>query len=585
MSKARELSKLPNYVLSTVAELKLAVGKEQGDKAFIGGYYADGDGGGGDFYWDAVSVEADNSGTIFQVTGTATGRWKRIYSGAVDIKWFGAIGNGIIDDFPKFVLARTLAGINGVVKLSAPATYYFAGSRPDLSGVGIYAEPNVTIKIDENPNTKTMQLLSPVTIQNTVHGTTITKSSNTNIQLPELFNIAPSLVDLAINEVSSIENFTTWLHKIYQPVTGDISTINGTGTVTSLQVTWASDFSGNPQLIYPASLEDGSLFEINALNTVGVAERVGVFTKTSSRVWFAYLVVDSGSLFIYEFNLSGTLISSSNFAMPNGGAYGWVVGQEVNIGFVVNGTITTMVVNGLPIFKFPSGSTYSGFIIDNNPTDATKITLKDPIKTTNYRARLKNNLNIGVIGDSISYGAWCSNDIVDLLPKFIENLPDIGKTSVSNYAVSGTTSSYWASSATDYSTHDIVLCMIGTNDVQGNVAVSTYVTNLTTIANNIIADGATPIFGIFPIFTTATNSGVTGVTTINYANHARYTHALKKFCIQNGYNFADMRRNFGANIIWYNDNIHPTLAGQISIASSWTEALYKYQKNKTGNLL
>jgi hypothetical protein len=98
MSKARELSKLPNYVLSTVAELKLAVGKEQGDKAFVGGYYADGDGGSGDFYWDAVSVEADNGGTIFQVTGTTTGRWKRIYSGAVNVKWFGAKGDGVTDD-------------------------------------------------------------------------------------------------------------------------------------------------------------------------------------------------------------------------------------------------------------------------------------------------------------------------------------------------------------------------------------------------------------------------------------------------------------------------------------------------------
>jgi hypothetical protein len=98
MSKARELSKLPNYVLSTVAELKLAVGKEQGDKAFIGGYYADGDGGGGDFYWDAASVEDDNGGTIFQVTGTTTGRWKRIYSGSVSVKWFGAVGDGVTND-------------------------------------------------------------------------------------------------------------------------------------------------------------------------------------------------------------------------------------------------------------------------------------------------------------------------------------------------------------------------------------------------------------------------------------------------------------------------------------------------------
>ena len=98
MSKARELSKLPNYVLSTVAELKLSVGKEQGDKAFVGGYYADGDGGGGDFYWDAASVEADNGGTIIQVTGITTGRWKRIYNGAVNVKWFGAKGDGVTDD-------------------------------------------------------------------------------------------------------------------------------------------------------------------------------------------------------------------------------------------------------------------------------------------------------------------------------------------------------------------------------------------------------------------------------------------------------------------------------------------------------
>jgi len=119
MSKCRELSKLPNYVLSTVAELKLAVGKEQGDKAFIGGYYADGDGGGGDFYWDTVSVEADNGGTIFQVTGTTTGRWKRIYSGSVSVKWFGAKGdwNGTTgtDDTSAFQNAINSLGAKGGV--------------------------------------------------------------------------------------------------------------------------------------------------------------------------------------------------------------------------------------------------------------------------------------------------------------------------------------------------------------------------------------------------------------------------------------------------------------------------------------
>lgn len=59
------------------------------------GYYTKGDGGGGTFYWDSTSTEADNGGTIIQATGIITGRWKRVFSGAVNVKWFGAKGDGV----------------------------------------------------------------------------------------------------------------------------------------------------------------------------------------------------------------------------------------------------------------------------------------------------------------------------------------------------------------------------------------------------------------------------------------------------------------------------------------------------------
>lgn len=62
------------------------------------GYYTKGDGGGGLFYWDSTSTEADNGGTIIQAAGITTGRWKRVYSGDVNVKWFGAKGDGINDD-------------------------------------------------------------------------------------------------------------------------------------------------------------------------------------------------------------------------------------------------------------------------------------------------------------------------------------------------------------------------------------------------------------------------------------------------------------------------------------------------------
>lgn len=69
------------------------------------GYYTKGDGGGGTFYWDSTSTESDNGGTIIQATGITTGRWKRVYSGAVNVKWFGAKGDGVTDDSSVFQLA------------------------------------------------------------------------------------------------------------------------------------------------------------------------------------------------------------------------------------------------------------------------------------------------------------------------------------------------------------------------------------------------------------------------------------------------------------------------------------------------
>ncbi|MFA6246259.1 MAG: right-handed parallel beta-helix repeat-containing protein [Mucilaginibacter sp.] len=56
------------------------------------------DGGGGTFYWDDSSIETANNGTIFDTNFSPTpltGKWKRIYSPPIDIRWFGAKGDGV----------------------------------------------------------------------------------------------------------------------------------------------------------------------------------------------------------------------------------------------------------------------------------------------------------------------------------------------------------------------------------------------------------------------------------------------------------------------------------------------------------
>ena len=97
------------------------------------GYYSEGDGGGGQFWYDSLSSAADNSGTIFLPNSApALGRWKRLFSGAVNVKWFGVYGDGATDDKTNidrvntFVQALTNGGV--IYFPSSSGSYYHASA-------------------------------------------------------------------------------------------------------------------------------------------------------------------------------------------------------------------------------------------------------------------------------------------------------------------------------------------------------------------------------------------------------------------------------------------------------------------------
>ncbi|MCF6175229.1 MAG: hypothetical protein L3J71_05650 [Victivallaceae bacterium] len=70
--------------------------------------------GGGVFAWDSNSTEADNNGTIIQVTGTATGRWiRQANDKKVSVLWFGAYPNGSVDCTAAFKAAIAAVGEQG----------------------------------------------------------------------------------------------------------------------------------------------------------------------------------------------------------------------------------------------------------------------------------------------------------------------------------------------------------------------------------------------------------------------------------------------------------------------------------------
>jgi Pectate lyase superfamily protein len=113
-------------VFNTYSDLR-AASPTAGDTGFLLGYNSKGDGGGGDFYWDSASTATHNGGTVIQPGGGGTGRWFRVYDGPLDVKWFGATGNGSTDDHAAIQAAADYAGSlanYGSVYLSRPASAY-----------------------------------------------------------------------------------------------------------------------------------------------------------------------------------------------------------------------------------------------------------------------------------------------------------------------------------------------------------------------------------------------------------------------------------------------------------------------------
>ena len=85
-------------------------------QTLVGGYNTIGDGGGGAFFWDSASTLTENLGTIFESDEGGTGRWIRtIKDATVNVKWFGARGDGTTDD---------------QTAIAAAVTFLFQGNNP-----------------------------------------------------------------------------------------------------------------------------------------------------------------------------------------------------------------------------------------------------------------------------------------------------------------------------------------------------------------------------------------------------------------------------------------------------------------------
>jgi len=87
-----------SYVVATMEQLLELEPKETKAIVVLKGYHSSGDGGGGTFYYDATARMQDNGATVIK-GNKAKGRFVRdCEENYVNVKWFGARGNGTADD-------------------------------------------------------------------------------------------------------------------------------------------------------------------------------------------------------------------------------------------------------------------------------------------------------------------------------------------------------------------------------------------------------------------------------------------------------------------------------------------------------
>lgn len=145
---------------------------------FVSGFWEYADNGGGFFFWDSTAPKSEhNGGTIidpskcieledgsmsyeyFVPMTEGTGCWKRIYSGNIDVKWFGAKGN---DDDDTYSLQNAVNHPSHELEFS-DGTYTTFGITIDRPKKIILNESTI-IKLKNNANNNLIQVVDLGTI-------------------------------------------------------------------------------------------------------------------------------------------------------------------------------------------------------------------------------------------------------------------------------------------------------------------------------------------------------------------------------------------------------------------------------------
>jgi len=128
------------FIVDTITDLRAMT--EKPDTVYVTGYHTAGDGAFGSHFFKRVdSAGTDNTGTIIVPNGVTTYYYALQYGGAVNVKWFGAVGDGSVNSSTSILAAveymYLLSSLTSVKYPLSTSNYYSPNIELDF-GVGNY---------------------------------------------------------------------------------------------------------------------------------------------------------------------------------------------------------------------------------------------------------------------------------------------------------------------------------------------------------------------------------------------------------------------------------------------------------------
>lgn len=199
--------------------------------------------GGGTFYWDATSTEAEDGGDIFEAPGVATGRFKRLGASLVKrAEDYGIVPNddtAATDNDAAYPLAKSAISGGGEIHF-LPADYYFAAETVIDDGQSLIGSEGVTYR--ENQEGQTRFLYTEDVNGLTFNGFNSYRNSVKNIKFQSNLGSATSTKTGIDFSAMGGSTGTRGLANILQNVTVQ-DFANGINTATAGDLNWFYEWS------------------------------------------------------------------------------------------------------------------------------------------------------------------------------------------------------------------------------------------------------------------------------------------------------------------------------------------------------